>query len=65
MISVSMKITETRTEEKDSKGFYIAPKPIRDIVEKLPYIDCVDSQGNPATCTKIPEVIHVYLTGRY
>lgn len=50
---------------KNSKGFYIAPKPIRDIVEKLPYIDCVDSQGNKATCTKIPEVIHVYLTGRY
>lgn len=50
---------------KNSKGFYIAPKPIRDVVERLPYIDCVDPQGNPATCTKIPEVIHVYLTGRY
>jgi hypothetical protein len=50
---------------KNSKGFYIAPKPIRDAVERLPYIECVDSQGTPTTCTKIPEVIHVYLTGRY
>jgi hypothetical protein len=50
---------------KNQKGFYIAPKEIRAIVEKLPYIECTDSQGNNATCTKIPEVLHVYLTGRY
>jgi hypothetical protein len=50
---------------KNQKGFYNAPKEIRAIVEKLPYIECTDSQGNNATCTKIPEVLHVYLTGRY
>jgi hypothetical protein len=50
---------------KNSKGFYIAPKPIRDVVERLPYIECEDSQGNKTTCTKIPEVVFVYLTGRY
>ena len=50
---------------KNQKGFFVAPKTIRDLVEKLPYVDCTDSQGNPATCTRIPEVIHVYITGRY
>jgi hypothetical protein len=50
---------------KNQKGFFVAPKTIRDLVERLPYVDCTDSQGNPATCTRIPEVIHVYLTGRY
>ena len=50
---------------KDSKGYYTAPKPIRDIIEKLPYIECEDQNGNKSTCTKIPEVLFVYLTGRY
>lgn len=50
---------------KNQKGFFIAPKEIRSIVERLPYIECTDSQGNPATCTKIPEVLYVYLSGRY
>lgn len=50
---------------KNQKGFFIAPKEIRSIVERLPYIECTDSQGNNATCTKIPEVLYVYLSGRY
>ncbi len=50
---------------KNQKGFFIAPKEIRSIVERLPYIECTDSQGNEATCTKIPEVLYVYLSGRY
>jgi hypothetical protein len=50
---------------KNQKGFYIAPKEIRAIVERLPYIECTDSQGNNTTCTKIPEVLYVYLSGRY
>lgn len=50
---------------KNQKGFFIAPKEIRSIVERLPYIECTDSQGNDATCTKIPEVLYVYLSGRY
>jgi hypothetical protein len=50
---------------KDEKGFFIAPKGIREYIPKLPYIDCYDSEGNKQICTKIPEFIHVYLTGRY
>lgn len=50
---------------KDKKGYYVAPKSIRDYVETLPYIECYDSQGNKQTCTKIPEVIYVYLQGMY
>jgi hypothetical protein len=50
---------------KNQKGFFVAPKEIRSIIEKLPYIECTDSQGNDATCTKIPEVLYVYLSGRY
>jgi uncharacterized protein YneF (UPF0154 family) len=50
---------------KNKQGFFVAPKQIRDVIEKLPYIDCYDQEGNKQTCTKIPEVLHVYLTGRY
>lgn len=50
---------------KNSKGYYVAPKSIRDIIEKLPYIECEDQQGNKTTCTKIPEVLFVYLSGKY
>ena len=50
---------------KNKKGFYLAPKSIRDFVETLPYIDCYDSNGNKQTCTKIPEVVYVYLEGKY
>lgn len=50
---------------KDEKGFFITPKGIREYIPKLPYIDCYDSEGNKKICTKIPEFIHVYLTGRY
>jgi len=50
---------------KNQKGFFVAPKQIRDIIEKLPYIDCYDQEGNKQTCTKIPEVLYVYLSGRY
>lgn len=50
---------------KNQKGFFIAPREIRSIIDKLPYIECTDSQGNDATCTKIPEVLYVYLSGRY
>jgi hypothetical protein len=50
---------------KNKKGFYIAPKSIRDYIESLPYDDCYDSNGNKQTCTKIPEVLYVYLQGLY
>ena len=46
------------------RGF-ITPKEIRSYVQGLPYIDCTDSEGNKQICTKIPEVMYVYLSGRY
>jgi hypothetical protein len=50
---------------KNQKGFFIAPKEIRSHIQNLPYIDCFDSEGNKHVCTKIPEVLYVYLSGRY
>jgi 5-formaminoimidazole-4-carboxamide-1-beta-D-ribofuranosyl 5'-monophosphate synthetase len=50
---------------KNQKGFFIAPKEIRSYIQSLPHIDCVDSEGNKQICTKIPEVMYVYLSGRY
>jgi len=41
------------------------PKHIKDYIKELPYIDCTDGEGNKHVCTKIPEFIQVYLTGRY
>jgi hypothetical protein len=41
------------------------PRELRKYTKELPYIDCYDSKGNKHVCTKIPEVIYVYLIGRY
>jgi hypothetical protein len=54
-----------RLNMKNQKGFFIAPKEIRNYIQSLPHIDCVDSEGNKKICTKIPEVMYVYLSGRY
>jgi hypothetical protein len=42
-----------------------APVEIKRIARNLPDIPCENEQGIKTVCTKIPEVIHVYLTGRY
>ena len=42
-----------------------APKSIKQYINVLPKIDCVDASGNQQTCTRIPEVVYVYLSGRY
>lgn len=42
-----------------------APIELRKIVRKLPDIPCENDKGERTICTKIPETIHVYLTGRY
>jgi hypothetical protein len=44
-----------------SKG----PRHIREYIDRLPHIPCSDSNGNETTCTKIPEVVYVYLSGNY
>lgn len=41
------------------------PRELRKYIKDLPHIDCVNNKGDKHVCTKIPEVIHVYLTGRY
>ena len=42
-----------------------APVELRRLIKKLPSIDCENDKGEKTICTKIPETIHVYLTGRY
>ena len=41
------------------------PRELKRHIKDLPSIDCTDNEGNKVICTKIPEVIHVYLQGRY
>jgi hypothetical protein len=41
------------------------PRELKRFIKDLPHIDCVDGSGNPHTCTKGPEVVHVFLQGRY
>lgn len=42
-----------------------APRELKQIARKLPNIPCENDKGVRTICTKIPETIHVYLTGRY
>lgn len=42
-----------------------APLRLRKYIKTLPEIDCYDDKGNKKVCTTIPEVIYVYLMGRY
>jgi hypothetical protein len=41
------------------------PREMRKYIKDLPSIPCTDGQGNETTCTKIPEVLYVYLMGKY
>lgn len=41
------------------------PKELKKYINKLPEIPCEDENGNTFICTKIPEVIYVYLKGNY
>ena len=41
------------------------PKELKQIIKKLPSIPCSNEKGEETICTKIPEVVQVYLTGRY
>ena len=42
-----------------------APRNLKEIVYNLKEIDCLDSKGELKICVKIPEILHVYITGRY
>jgi hypothetical protein len=41
------------------------PRELKKYIKELPHIDCTDGQGDNHVCTTIPEVIHVFLQGRY
>ena len=45
--------------------FKKSPSELKRIVYNLEVIDCVDGSGNPHTCTKVPEVVYVFLQGMY
>ena len=38
---------------------------IKDIVRNLNVVPCSDRYGNTTECVRIPEVLFVYITGRY
>lgn len=42
-----------------------APRELRKYIKNLPDIPCENDKGVRTICTKIPEVIHIYITGRY
>ena len=41
------------------------PRELKKIIKDLPYLKCYNNKGELHVCTKIPEVVFVYLTGRY
>lgn len=42
-----------------------APSYMKKYINTLPSLECTDSQGNPHTCTRIPEVVYQYLFGNF
>ena len=72
MISLVERIIK---EQYDSKKLYSreyivnrlknGPRELKKYIKELPHIDCTDGQGDNHVCTTIPEVIHVFLLGRY
>ena len=45
--------------------FSDAPLELKQIIKKLEPIPCVNDKGEKSFCYRIPEVLHVYMTGRY
>jgi hypothetical protein len=54
-----------RLMKKNELGKYVEPREIRKFVDKLPYIDYIDSTGVKKVGTKIPEVVYIFLQDRY
>lgn len=42
-----------------------APINIKNVVKGLEVIGCTDKNGNMSQCVRIPEVLFVYISGRY
>jgi len=45
--------------------FSDAPLELKQIIKKLEPIPCVNDKGEKSFCYRLPEVLHVYMTGRY
>ena len=64
-------IKETHDSKKLYSREYVVnrlkrgPRELRAYIKELPFIDCTDSQGVQHVCTTIPEVVHVFLSGKY
>ena len=42
-----------------------ANRDIKNIVKGLEVIGCTDNRGNMTQCVRIPEILFVYISGRY
>lgn len=42
-----------------------APKYMKEYIKNLPHIECTDRDGQPHTCTRIPEVIYQFLFSNF
>jgi hypothetical protein len=42
-----------------------ASRDIKNIVKGLEVIGCTDKNGNMSQCVRLPEVLFVYISGRY
>ena len=42
-----------------------APRNIKNVVKGLEVIGCTDKNGNMSQCVRIPEVLFIYVSGRY
>ena len=76
MVRRKLKVSESILREQfDSERLYpkeyilkvikTGPKELKYIKKQLQDIPCVNKNGEQSVCTKIPEILHVYLTGRY
>jgi hypothetical protein len=73
--SINQMVKKILKESYDSEKLYSkdyivnqlknSPYSLKNYVKNLPSIPCFDKEGNQRVCTKIPEVVYVYLTGRY
>lgn len=42
-----------------------APRNLKSYIKSLDNIPCIGPNGESTICTKIPEIVYVYMTGRY
>jgi hypothetical protein len=42
-----------------------APRDIKNIVNSIEIVGCIDGSGNLSQCVRIPEVLFIYISGRY